>query len=479
MLRFPHSMLACCGALILLLSAGSAVAQEKPKPATKVPAAPMQLPPVPQPAGMVKAEDPYPEMVRLTTAMEIVREQFVDEGKVSYKKLIDGALEGMMRSLDPHCEYEARDIFEGVQMEQMDNSEGVGVTVAIKQGVVTIVSVREDGPAAKASVQPGDQLNRINDLMTEKMGLAEVLRLLKGKAGEKVKLTVWRPSTRQFLEMTLVRTVLHDSSIVDGMLLHQRMTDQHKIGYLRITDFTQATATDLSALLDKLEAEGMQALVLDVRNNPGGLLDTAVATCGEFLPEGTLVVTTEGRKASEDPPPYRTPSRKGKAARKYPLAVIVNHASASASEILAAVLQDLRRAIIVGSQTFGKGSVQTLLPMKDGSALRLTTARYYTPSHRTIHEQGVAPNIISALTSTEEAAVLNWRANHTPGDAAAWELTSLGDRQLERAVDVLKGVLVFQSFNSPVAAPAKPTVIEEQPKLDALLAPPTQLPKSP
>jgi carboxyl-terminal processing protease len=446
-------------------TAPAKAAPTKPAPKATAPT------PVPIKTASPKPEDPYPELERLTTAMQEIRKSFVDKDKVSYKQLIDGALHGMLSGLDPHCEYMARDLYEDIQREQADSSEGVGITVALRQGQLIIVTVREDGPAAKAGILGGDQLMRINEVLTDNMGVVEAIKLLKGKAGESVRLTVRRPGTKQFLEFNIMRAVLHDSSVVDAMLLHNKLTAQHKIGYIRLSEFTQATAKDLSTQLDKLEAEGLEALVLDVRNNPGGLLDTAIAVCGEFLPENTVVISTEGRDKAEDPPPYRTPKRDGKPPRKYPVAVIVNHGSASAAEILAAVLQDLRRAIVVGTQSFGKGSVQTLLPMKDGSALRLTTARYFTPSHRTIHEQGVTPNIISALTTEEELAVARWRNNHAEGETAAWDLASLGDKQLERAVDTLKGVLVYQSFQAPVAEKSKPPVVKEQAKLNLLLAP--------
>lgn len=465
-MRFPSPLL--CSAVCLAFCADGGLALLCAQTTGVKP------PVVPVPVDLPKADDPYPEIARLTTAMQIIRDSFVDKNKVGYKQLMDGALQGMLSSLDPHCEYMARDLFEDVQKEQADSSEGVGITVALRQGELVIVTVREDGPAAKAGILGGDVLVRINDVLADNMGTVEAVKLLKGKAGESVRLTIRRPRTKQFLEFTVLRALLHDSSVADAMLLHTKLTGSQKIGYVRISEFTQATAKDLARDLDKLEAEGMEALVLDVRNNPGGLLDTAIATCGEFLPENTVVVTTEGRKAADDPPPYRTPSREGKAARKYPVAVLVNHGSASAAEILAAVLQDLRRAVVVGTQSFGKGSVQTLMPMKDGSALRLTTAKYFTPSHRTIHEQGVTPNIISALTTEEEIAVGKWRASHAEGESAAWDLAALGDKQLERAVDTLKGVLVYQSFQSPPATPkTEAKITPAAPKLDALLAPPS------
>lgn len=472
----------CLAGLLAVAASGQQPVAPKPAttPATDQPAPPKSPPapatksaPTPAPVPERVEDDPYEQLQLLTTAMQMIRENYVDEGKVTYEELISGALDGMLRKLDPHCEYLGKQLFEDLQREQTDSSEGVGITIALRNGVLTIVTLREDGPATKAGMLANDQLVRINDVLTDSVGVAEAIQLLKGKAGDTVRLTVRRPGTKQFLDFTIVREVLQESSVHDGMLVHDKLASPYKIGYVRLSEFTQPTVKDLSIALDKLEAEGMQALVLDVRNNPGGLLDSAVGVCGEFLPEGTVVVTQEGRKTSEDSPPYRTPKRNGKAPRTYPMAVLANHASASAAEIVSAVLQDLRRAIVVGTTTFGKGSVQTILPMKNGSAMRLTTAKYYTPSHRTIHEHGVTPNIVSTLTTDEEIRVSRWRNNHGTGEAAALEQADLNDHQLERAVDALKGVLVFREFSAS-SQPAKPAPapIPSPAKLDALMAPP-------
>lgn len=385
-------------------------------------------------------------MELLTRAMETIRQSYVNESQVSYEMLVEGALEGMLRKLDPHCSYMGKSLFEDMQREQADESEGVGISVALREGTLTIVSVRENGPAARAGVLAGDQMVRINEVLTDSVGVAEAIQLLTGKAGETLKLTVRRPGTKQFLEFSLVRETLSETSVHDALLLTPRLAGEYKVGYVRVSGFTQATAKDLSEALDELEKQGMQAFVLDMRNNPGGLLDSAVAVCGEFLPEGTVVLTTEGRIASQNPPPYRTPSREGKKPRRYPMAVLINHASASAAEITAGALQDLKRAIIVGTTSFGKGSVQSIIPMKNGAAMSLTIAKYYTPSHRTIHEHGVEPNIVSVLSTEEEIRVAKWRVNHGAGEVAAIEISNLGDKQLERAVDALKGALVFESF---------------------------------
>jgi carboxyl-terminal processing protease len=450
---------------------------DPPAPPSKAPA-PAAPTPSPDPAPKPKedSDDPYVQFQTLSKAMDMIREHYVDEKKVTYKELIQGALEGMLSRLDPHCEYMGRQLFEDMQREQADTSEGVGITIALRDAGLTIVTVRDDGPASKAGVLPGDLLVRIGEVLTDSVGVAEALRLLKGKAGQPVRLTINRPGTRQFLEFTIVRELLQESSIFDPMLVHDKIASPWKIGYVRISEFTQSTAKDLARALDKMEAEGMEALVLDLRNNPGGLLDSAIAVCGEFLPENTVVVTTEGRSAVENAPPYRTPKREGQPHRTYPLAVLCNHSSASAAEITAGVMQDLRRAIIVGTTTFGKGSVQTILPMDDGTALRVTTAKYYTPSHRTIHEHGVTPNIISTLTTEEELRVSKFRGAHRTGEAASLDLANLGDRQFERAVDALKGVLIYREFTKAPATPTAPAAVAKRPetpptKFDALLAP--------
>ena len=398
----------------------------------------------------------YAQLELLTRAMEIIRQNYVDEKKVSYEQLIEGALEGMLKKLDPHCEYMGRSLFEEMQQEQQGTSEGIGITVALRSGTLTIITVGEDGPAAKAGVMPDDQLIRIGDVLTDNMSTMESMQHLKGKTGDVVRITVRRAGTKQFLDFNLVRAALEENSVRDAMLLHEKITASWKIGYARLTQFTQATAKDLSDELDTLEKLGMQAFILDLRNNPGGLIDSAVAVCGEFLPGQTVVVTTEGRVASQNPPPYRTPARDGKPLRQYPLVVLINQGSASGAELMAGALQDLKRAIILGTTSFGKGSVQSILPMKNGAALRLTTAKYYTPGHRTIHENGVEPNIVSALTSDEEMKIFQWRASNTTGEARSLDLAKLGDRQLERAADVLKGLMVYKEFNTPVKPqPAK------------------------
>ncbi|MGI9241227.1 MAG: S41 family peptidase, partial [Verrucomicrobiales bacterium] len=216
--------------------------------------------------------------------------------------------------------------------------------------------------------------------------------------------------------------------------------------------FNRPTARELADALDELEDRGMEAFVLDLRNNPGGLLSSAIDVCGEFLPPDTTVLTTRGRVDSQNPPPYRTPDTQRRT-RTYPVAILINQTSASGAEVVAGALKDLKRAVIVGETSFGKGSVQSIIPMghDTGAAMRLTTAKYYTPSQEVIHEKGVTPNIEITLTPAEERGLARWRNRANLGEDDQVELQHFRDRQLERAVDAMKGALVYQkkSENKP------------------------------
>ena len=389
-------------------------------------------------------DSPYEQIKVLARAMQLIRKDYVDEKKVNYEALTRAALKGMLQSLDPHSQYMEPEGFQ--DMKEMTDSRfgGLGIHVTERNGDLIVVSPMEDSPGFKAGLMPGDQLIKIDGKSTEKMDLNEASEKLRGPVGTKVQLTIMRPGTKEIKEFDLTRDTIKVWSVKDAKILpvDPGAPDQ-KIGYVRITQFNAPTSEELAKKLDGLEKEGIQALIIDLRFNPGGLIKTAVDTAGMFLPINEIVCTTEGRKASQKG------FYKGDAAlvrkQKYPLAVLINYGSASGSELAAGALKDLNRAIIVGETSFGKGSVQSVVPMPDGSAIRLTTAKYYTPSHNVIHEHGITPTIRATMTQDQERLLMLSRREDLTDEQKKKDLANFRDTQLDRAVDALKGVLVFQS----------------------------------
>lgn len=400
-------------------------------------------------AAVKNIDEGYEQVELLTKVLETVRENYVDPDKVSYARLMASALRGMLADLDPHSQFMTPEVYDQMKLATESTYEGVGITISPQPGSLTIVSVREDGPAARAGVLPGDQIVKLGDTFTEKLSYLECVNLLRGNPGEPLTFTITRPATKETKEFSMIREVMRQETVRDAMLLDPSMTDGAKIGYLRLLQFNAPSAQELADALDKLEDNGMTALILDLRNNPGGLLKSAVEVLGEFLPPDTVVVTTEGRPGAQNPPPLRTPPRQRRV-RSYPMMVLVNHNSASAAELVSGALQDLGRAVIVGTTTFGKGSVQSIIPSDGGTAIRLTVARYFTPSHNLIHGKGITPNLVSTLTAEDEKRIFEYFRDHgvTNPDPAA--LARLGDRQLERAVSALRGILAYK----PLAVPA-------------------------
>src|SRR6202008_533006 len=273
-----------------------------------------------------------------------------------------------------------------------------------------------------------------------------------GDPGQKITLTIYRPATKETKDFTLQREIIKVTSVKDAKILDQSEGTKFKIGYLRITQFNEPTAQELSQKLDELQRQGMQALILDLRFNPGGLLTSAVDVCGQFVPPHTMVVYTEGREGSQRREYYK--DQKAKPRLNMPMALLVNGGSASVSEIVAGALKDLNRAILVGQTTFGKGSVQSVIQLPDGSALRLTTAKYYTPGKQVINEKGVTPNIKASLTSDQERALLLRRRDAPLSPDEQKFVSEQKDPQFDRAVDVLKSVMIYnQNDKQPQEAP--------------------------
>jgi len=413
--------------------------------------------PAPAAAAAAKKadDDGYSQIAVLARALQLIRQDYVDDKKVSYEKLTHAALRGMLDSLDPHSQFMESDDFKGMQDDTNSRFGGLGVVVAERDEKLVIVTPMEDTPGFKAGLLPADIILKIDGTPTEKMSLNDAINKLRGEPGQKVTLTIYRPATKEYKDFSMVREIVKVPSVKDARMLAAEQTGGFKIGYARITQFNVPTADELAKKLTDLEKQGMQAFILDLRYNPGGLLNSAVEVAGQFLEPGKLVVSTEGRVPSQDKI-YRVPGNL-KPRPHYPVAVLINSGSASGSEIVAGALKDYNRAILVGETTFGKGSVQSVIQLQDGSALRLTTAKYYTPSKKVIHEHGVAPTIRATMTADQERQLMYTRREDVPEDEMKKTLGSFRDTQLDRAVDALKGVMIYADRSAGTKKPAPTT----------------------
>lgn len=393
-------------------------------------------------------DDAYPNIRLFSTVLEKVRQDYVDGERLTYQELIYGALKGMLSTLDPHSEFMEPIKYDDLKKDTQGEFGGVGIVVSIKDNHLTVVAPMEDTPGFKAGILSGDRIIKIDGKSTEKFSLPDAVKRLRGEPGSEVSITILRPSSGLVKEYKLTRAQIKVETVKDINGRHEFPLGENKTGYIRLTQFGEQTASDLEAALKKLEGKGMDSLVLDLRSNPGGLLDQAVKVAEKFLPRGQLIVSTEGRDARQKSTYH---AMGGYKLQNVPVVVLVNNGSASASEIVAGCLQDattlgICRAIVVGEQTFGKGSVQSILPLQDGSALRLTTAKYYTPSHKVIHERGISPDIIVAMTEEEERDV---SIKRTPGVLETLSpqeqsrIKDVRDLQLDRALDLLKGISLY------------------------------------
>ncbi len=399
-------------------------------------------------AEAAEKDSPYLSLELFSYVMEKVRKDYVDGQKLTYQELVYAALKGMLNTLDPHSEFMEPQKYKELQNDTQGAFGGLGIVIAMKDNFITVVAPMEDTPGFKAGILSGDRIIRIDGKSTEKMSLQDAVKYLRGEPGTDVQITILRPSSNTVKDYKLTRAVISIDMVKDINGKKEFPLSENKIGYVRLVQFGEKTSGDLEAALNKLKAQGMQALVLDLRWNPGGLLEQAVDVCEKFLPRGELVVTTEGRNPSQNT--VRRALGRGDTIKNMPMVVLVNLGSASASEIVAGCLQDLKRAIILGEKTFGKGSVQSIIPLAplpDGvPALRLTTAKYYTPSHKVIHEEGITPDIIVPMTEEQERQV---QLRNTPGGVESLEdkdrerMATTRDPQLDRAMDLLKGITLF------------------------------------
>ena len=395
-------------------------------------------------AETVERENVYEEIKLFMRVLERVRQDYVDGEKVTYKELIQAAMHGMLNKLDPHSEFMEASKYTDLKSETEGAFGGVGIVVGMRDNILTVVAPMEDTPAYTAGIMTGDKIVRIEGKSTEKTTLSDAVKQLRGQPGSKVTISVLRPATGEVKDYTLERSVIKVNTVKDINGRGEFPIGEDNIGYVRISQFGEHTTEEFEAALKKLDKQGMRGLVIDLRNNPGGLLDQAVKICDIFLPRGQLIVSTEGRSPQMRAEEFRAGGRD-----KYKgveIVILVNNGSASASEIVSGCLQDVKRAYIIGEQTFGKGSVQSIMPLDNGAALRLTTAKYYTPSHKVIHEKGITPDSI-VPTSVDEKQALYLKS--LPGGVESLQepmktrVMEVRDVQLERAEDYLRSILIY------------------------------------
>ena len=389
----------------------------------------------------------YEDLRTFTEVLSMVKRHYVEE--VKSKDLIYGAIKGMLNSLDPHSSFMTAEGYKEMQVETKGEFGGIGIQIGMKENVLTVIAPIDDTPAARAGVKAGDKIIKIDDVSTHDMTLHDAVSKMRGAPKTTVTISIMREGWKELKDFKLTREIIKIKSVKSKVL-------EEGIGYIKLTQFQEQSAADLAAALSKLKEEKITSLVLDLRNDPGGLLNSAIDVTSQFLPKGKLIVYTKTRSGEKQEfftnnGDYFT----------LPMIVLVNQGSASASEIVAGALKDWNRAVILGVVTFGKGSVQTVIPLSGGAGLRLTTAKYYTPKGRSIQGTGITPDILVKLESkngTKEHPVVREKdlerhlkneqteMKQDEKETAPMEVSEKDDIQLQRAVDILKTWNVFKEI---------------------------------
>jgi len=392
-----------------------------------------------------KKDDLYRQVELFSDSLAIIQSEYVDE--VEPKDLIYGSLKGMLSSLDPHSQFMDPDAYNELKVDTEGKFGGLGIEITVKDGLLTIITPIEGTPAWKAGLKPNDRIVKIDQEITRDMTLTDAVKKLRGKPGEAVNITILRESEKKVLDLKIVRDIIKIVNIREARIL------EDNIGFIRVIEFRENTAKEMNSALEDLKKQGMSALIIDLRNNPGGLLDSAVKATECFIEKGKPIVSTKGRRPDQN---MEFISGAAHPIADIPIVVLINEGSASGSEIMAGALQDHKRAIILGTKSFGKGSVQTVIPLRDGSALRLTTSKYFTPSGRLIHGKGIAPDITVEAARIETPPAEGAEPKPQSPDevfeqfekkeeAAKQPLPKefKDDNQLTRALDVLRAVKIY------------------------------------
>ncbi len=379
-------------------------------------------------------DDGYAAVAKFMGIVQLIREKYVDKEKVSYDELFNNALRGMLRGLDPFSSYLDRESYH----EMIRESEGAmfgdtGIHTMLRNHKLKVIASMEASPAHRAGIQRGDIIMFIDETPTSGLSHPECIKLLLGPPGSEVTLTLHREMENLTTKVTIVREFMEPHSVKSAFV------EKEKMGYLSISIFIRTTAEDLDREIASLKAKGMTALIIDLRSNPGGLLDSAVDVSSRFIEDGELIVYIEGRSVEQR---QEFPSRSREKTLNLPIAILVNDTTASAAEIFAGCMQHYKRAALIGDRTFGKGSVQSIMPLSEHSAIRLTTAKYYTPGEKVIHEHGIDPDI-EVKISQRQANELYYQSLAYPGEVLPDFDGALRDDQLERAIEILKGIRLF------------------------------------
>ncbi|MEY4528099.1 MAG: Carboxy-terminal-processing protease [Nitrospirota bacterium] len=413
------------------------------------------------------ATETYEELKTFSEVLNQVQRHYVDETKT--KELVQGAIRGMLSTLDPHSAYMTPEMYKEMQVETKGEFGGVGIQIGVKENRLAVIAPIEGTPAQRAGIKAGDFIVKVNDETTKDLTLMDAVQKMRGPKGTKVNLTIQRDGTPDPLLFTLMRDTIKIESVKSKII--------DNLGYVRLTQFQEATGRDLAKAIKQFREQKVQGAILDLRNNPGGLLTAAVDVSEQFLPNGKLVVFTKNREGKKDEWLAKSKDQMD----ELPMIILVNEGSASASEIVAGALQDWGRAVIVGTTSFGKGSVQTILPLGDGSGLRLTTAKYYTPKGRSIQSTGITPDIVVKLPAPakdgkpvekeaetkaqkpaqgkekdaaphtngkapEDAATKNGATPQAPPLDSAGDPAVEQDAQLQKAVELLKTWKIFKEM---------------------------------
>ena len=392
-------------------------------------------------------QDLYSNLEIFSDVIALIQQEYVEVEEP--QDIIYGALQGMLGALDPYSQFLEPDMYQELKVETEGEFGGIGIVIAIKTGVLTIISPLEGTPGYEAGLQAGDRIVKIADDSTKGITLMGAVKKLRGKPKTEVTLTVLRESEQRLIVFKVIRDIIKIESVKEAKVINDN------IGYIRILEFQENTLPDFKKALKSLKDKHIEGLIVDLRNNPGGLLDIAVAITSEFLPKEDLVVYTKGRNPKQDMKFHS----KGGSFLKEPMIVLVNRGSASGSEIFAGAIKDNNRGLIVGQTSFGKASVQTIIPLKDDSAVRLTTAHYYTPSGNLIHEKGIEPDVkidLKRAQSISKNAAPELDTEAMFGDVEEGkDNVSLEEKkeerldfELEQAVDIMKGLIKYSKMIS-------------------------------